>query len=584
MTREAPTFRIEAERDNDGAFAIGSGARATNTEHHYHAGSRNVFISLERSAPDVPSGGEIRALANAAADGVVGLLTDKIADLSHRLGVTEGAAHALLRSLGHEPVPVERLPDMLAAAATQAAMLREAVARSDNDHDDSGALRHQITAALDNGSFEEAERLLQSMRARERQASAAHLKAAEHSRQVWLDGLQAEANTCALLARTALTRHDVTAADRYFLEGIELLAPAGGEQRWSFDFDAASALYEFGIDAGRPDGLEAAARIWHLALELVPRDVAPRHWAMTQNNLACTLMGLGEHETGTKRLIEALVILRTIVDVHLADAEPSENAIRRNNLGAVLQTIGEREDNRSHLEETVKIYRTALAGALRHQDSLTWAMIGCNLGNVLLTMGEREPGVDRFQEAARLYREVLTIYTRDKHPLNWTRAQNNYGNVLWRLGWREGSRAVLGQAIKAFRAALEERPRETVPLMWATTQNNLGNALQTLAKLERGTARLKEALGAYQLALEERTRERVPVEWAQTKNNIAYALHAIGLRTPGTKLLEEAVRTYHEALEVRTIDNLPHDFKETMDNLGRASRDLEARQIQGGRR
>lgn len=65
------------------------------------------------------TGPEVQELTKAAAAGAAGPLAEKIVDLTGRLGLTQGAALAVLRSLGHDDVPVERLPDMLASAVTQ---------------------------------------------------------------------------------------------------------------------------------------------------------------------------------------------------------------------------------------------------------------------------------------------------------------------------------------------------------------------------------------------------------------------------------------------------------------------------------
>ncbi|WP_298857937.1 tetratricopeptide repeat protein [uncultured Sulfitobacter sp.] len=238
-----------------------------------------------------------------------------------------------------------------------------------------------------------------------------------------------------------------------------------------------------------------------------------------------------------------------------------------NDLAMALQTLGERESGTARLDEAVLAYREALKEYTRKRVPLEWATTQNNLGNALRTLGSRESGTARLDEAVTAYREALKENTRERVPLDWAMTQNNLGNALQTLGWRESGTARLDEAVTAYRAALKERTRERVPLEWAKTQNNLGNALQTLGSRESGTARLDEAVTAYREALKEWTRERVPLEWATTQNNLGGALQALGERESGTARLDEAVLAYREALNERTRERVPLNWATTQFNL-----------------
>lgn len=194
-----------------------------------------------------------------------------------------------------------------------------------------------------------------------------------------------------------------------------------------------------------------------------------------------------------------------------------------NDLGVALQTLGERESGTKRLEEAVTAYRNALVEWTRDRVPLQWAGMQMNLGNVLKTLGERESGTQRLVEAVTAYRAALEEWTRDRAPFDWAGAQMNLGAALQILGARESGTERLEEAIDALRAALEAEAwtRDKVPLQWAGTQMNLGNALTTFGKRESGTDRLEEADTAYHAALEERTRDRVPFDWAMTLHCLA---------------------------------------------------------------
>ena len=235
------------------------------------------------------------------------------------------------------------------------------------------------------------------------------------------------------------------------------------------------------------------------------------------------------------------------------------------------RSLGERESGTARLEEAVAAYRAALKEWTRERVPLDWAMTQNNLGNALRRLGERESGTARLEEAVAAYRAALKERTRERVPLDWAMTQNNLGNALQSArrarerhgaaggGGRRLSRGAEGMDARARAARLgddAEQPRQRAvearrarerhgaaggggrrlsrgaggedararAAHWATTQNNLGTALGRSGERESGTARLEEAVAAYRAALKERTRERVPLDWATTQNNLGNAL------------------------------------------------------------
>jgi hypothetical protein len=81
----------------------------------------------------------------------------------------------------------------------------------------------------------------------------------------------------------------------------------------------------------------------------------------------------------------------------------------QNNLGTALRTLGERESGTARLEEAVAAFRAALEEWTRERVPLNWAMTQNNLGNALRTLGEREGGTARLGEAAAVWDQCLTV-------------------------------------------------------------------------------------------------------------------------------------------------------------------------------
>jgi exonuclease VII small subunit len=87
-------------------------------------------------------------------------------------------------------------------------------------------------------------------------------------------------------------------------------------------------------------------------------------------------------------------------------------AMTQNNLGNALKVLGERESGTARLDEAVAAFREALQEWTRARVPLDWAGTQMNLGNALKVLGERESGTARLEEAVSAYREALQERTR----------------------------------------------------------------------------------------------------------------------------------------------------------------------------
>ena len=81
----------------------------------------------------------------------------------------------------------------------------------------------------------------------------------------------------------------------------------------------------------------------------------------------------------------------------------------QNNLGEALRVLGERESGTTRLEEAIAACHAALKERTRKRVPLDWAETQNNLGNTLLRLGERESGSARLEEAAAAFDACLTV-------------------------------------------------------------------------------------------------------------------------------------------------------------------------------
>src|SRR5438552_1035817 len=85
-------------------------------------------------------------------------------------------------------------------------------------------------------------------------------------------------------------------------------------------------------------------------------------------------------------------------------------------LGNALVTLGERESGTARLEEAVTAYLAALEELTRDRAPLNWAAAQMNLGSGLWRLGERESGTARLEEAIAAYQAALAELTGDRLP------------------------------------------------------------------------------------------------------------------------------------------------------------------------
>ncbi len=82
--------------------------------------------------------------------------------------------------------------------------------------------------------------------------------------------------------------------------------------------------------------------------------------------------------------------------------------------------LGERESETGRLEEAVAAFRAALEERTRERVPLDWAMTQMNLGAALAHLGERESGTARLEQAVAACNACLAV-TDALWPRQWVR-------------------------------------------------------------------------------------------------------------------------------------------------------------------
>jgi exonuclease VII small subunit len=92
--------------------------------------------------------------------------------------------------------------------------------------------------------------------------------------------------------------------------------------------------------------------------------------------------------------------------------------------------LGERESGTARLEEAVAAYRAALEEMTRERVPLQWAGTQMNLGTALWSLGERESGTARLGEAVAAYDRALEIFSASHLEYYGTMCRSNRARAL----------------------------------------------------------------------------------------------------------------------------------------------------------
>ena len=345
---------------------------------------------------------------------------DNIVLLKDKLDLNVRQVRAALAILGENDIPPERLAARLVEIAQRFNDLQATASALPGDSQKVIALKAEAQKAIGVGELAKADSLL-----------------AEIDTEIDTEESKALDRFALKAAENSARRGDIALARLRYSDAAGHFANAAAkfprqstheDMRLRYLFREADAFYRQGDEFGDNAALRSAINRYQRLIDLTPRERVPLDWAMA-----------------------------------------------RNNLGTALGTLGERESGTARLEEAVTAYRDALQEQTRERE-LEWATTQNNLGLTLLRLGEREGGTAR---AFTAFRDALKEWTRERVPLQWAMARTNLGAALLRLAQREGGTARLEEAVTGFRDALQEQTRERGPLQWATTQNSLGLALWT---------------------------------------------------------------------------------------------------------
>ncbi|MES2711251.1 MAG: tetratricopeptide repeat protein [Pseudomonadota bacterium] len=449
---------------------------------------------------------QLAEAVRAAAEGTTAPLARQIEDLRGRLGVTEGAALAMLRSLGRADISIELLPQALTELAAQHHALLERLRWLDGAEPEVQRLKAQARAAVERGDLDAAERAL-------RAAEAEELVAEGRLRDELQRIRASRAGTIAERGALALLRLRYAEATALYLQAADTVPGSDVEALVTYLSEAGGAALSAGDPAKASIMLQRALAATESAGPAFPR---PALRADVLRRLSGALGPLGDLDGAERRLREAIAIIehseeRERVEPHLLVQLGALLLLRVRNDEAelVLRRALRLLDGRSDVpaRNVMPAAQSSLAMVLAERDGRDEALAllqeaAASVGNVfgpgdvraalpLHAMGVLLAGWNRLEEAEPVLRRALDLRERTigaAHPETAvTRAE------LGQLRIRRGSADEGGSMIASALAALEQSvgPRHPYTIV---VQGQQGRALLRAGRHAEGEALLRRAL------------------------------------------------------------------------------------------
>jgi tetratricopeptide (TPR) repeat protein len=225
------------------------------------------------------------------------------------LAVPPAVIHAFMQRIGVQDVALDpaELRLQLLKKADEYLALRDRLRSLNNEDTRISALRQRALKMIDAVDFIQADAQLSKAES----IDFAAIEELEDASDLHRKSIAASRSERAAIA---YLRVDYGAAAEHFRVAADVI-PKDQEAAWNYRLKQAEALFDSGLKYGDNLVLSEAIQLYReKVLPCAPRCKRPYDWATTQNSLANTLLRLGERESGTARLEEAVAAYRAALE------------------------------------------------------------------------------------------------------------------------------------------------------------------------------------------------------------------------------------------------------------------------------
>lgn len=551
--------------------------------------------ALERSrqrAQNIPVNRRRTGGAGSSAQAMLELVRERVETAAARAGVSKAmlivAAAGLLAGTEREQEVMRRLPGKIAEFKE----LDSRLAKPPEFDAAVGMLRAQAGAALAAGRFELADRLLA-------QAEDVDVSAARERVENELMHLQQAAESRMLRSSLEELRSNYRIAASHCAASATLLPAEDIRGRWRMTVRQAELLARESEELGDTSALEQAVALHDTCLQMRPRHIASKDWAVTQHLFGSLHYRFGEARNDLEHLRRAADTCRAAADELIGQREPMRWAQSLADHAMALHAIGERSNDHAALTDALAAQRETLAVFTRSASPQDWAQAQIGIAGTLLLLAARDGSHHRLTEAIAAFRSALELIDQQQFPEQAAKARVRLAEALCQVARREGQArhlieaesvlsnlaaepatdrrlplerarllAVRGtldlelgrrsragdrllRAIEYLDAAIEIYASVGDALPLASVHRDAGLAYEALSQLERyAEPRLTQAVAAFREAAAELDKTSTPQLWAQVEMDLGRVLYLLGIETHSERLLSESLAVEQAALEV----------------------------------
>lgn len=262
-------------------------------------------------------------------------------------------------------------------------------------------------------------------------------------------------NSLSCLGRRSHGTNRLVEAVEEYRGALELCSREADSVMWArTQSNLGNALWELGQRESGTQALEDAVSAQREALEECTREER----ASMLTNLGAALSSLARRVDGTeqlKKVREVVAVYEQALKEQARELEPKDWALTLNNLGNALVLQGglesQAEVQAGLMERALSAFHDALTVRTRNRFPMDWAATQSNLGGVLVSLGWIKNDPQLIVEAVVVLRGALSERTRDKMPFDWAVTSHELGNALASLGGGKGGTSRLEQAAAIFR-------------------------------------------------------------------------------------------------------------------------------------
>jgi tetratricopeptide (TPR) repeat protein len=205
----------------------------------------------------------------------------------------------------------------------------------------------------------------------------------------------------------------------------------------------AQCLIQLGEGTSNADDLRQSISLLRQVLDGYPRENSPINWAEFQSALGDALVGLYELDpkSGSEYPQRAAIAFRASLEEFKLEDDPIDWAQAKQGLGNALVQLGNNNSESSDLNEAIAAYGDCLKVYKSDQEPVLWAEAKFGIGTALASLGEQGSGLKYLQQAVQMYREALAVLPEDSPAGIRKDIQDNLNDALDQLhqrGWNGG--------------------------------------------------------------------------------------------------------------------------------------------------